>query len=353
MLSGCLLSSVTHLLLFFFKKKFNVVLVLCFSCVCVSFIVSKDSSLQPITLQPTFCNVHGNQHDLMAGKFYKTGASHGRKFFKDEEPEAVWDDYGLVIDMSPYRLDVAADAIGPIEPMDEHEDSAAILHTLSQLDKPTKVITLHADIQVQCQFHRVDFEGRTDGESMKRIMEHVKPRNLVLVHGAPDTTKSFASFCRESLGIENIIMPHYGQPVEITSGRNIFQVKLREALVSALELHEAGDYRVAWVDGIMTKGVMANAADHAIVDMDAGMPELGIDEEPDTHDVVFVGDLRLSDFKRILIEAGYDAQFSRGMLVINDTVAIVKSSGGLSIEGPFCPDYLAVRDLLYSQFAIA
>lgn len=33
-----------------------------------------------------------------------------------------------------------------------------------------------------------------------------------------------------------------------------YQVKLREALVSGLQLQSTGDFQVAWVDGIMAKG---------------------------------------------------------------------------------------------------
>lgn len=47
------------------------------------------------------------------------------------------------------------------------------------------------------------------------------------------------------------------------------------------------------------------------------------------------------------------AQFNRGMLVVNDTVAIVKRSGGLTLDGPLCEEYLAIRNILYNQFAIA
>ncbi|EGD82130.1 hypothetical protein PTSG_02804 [Salpingoeca rosetta] len=274
------------------------------------------------------------RHDLLAFTASKAGPVQRRRnaVFPEDTHTMDWDDYGLKVDMSRYRIEVVPEAPEPAAEtaMDQREDSSAILTAL--LEKPTKVVEHVVEISLKCKVHRFDVEGRTDGESMKRIMEHVKPRNLVLVQGPPAETKTFAEFCQSKLGIENIVTPAFGRPVEITSGRNIFQVKLREALVSALDLRRAGDYEVAWVDGVMAKGIKPAAPEGeggdgeggngeggedadagsltSNIDMDAGVPELGVDEEPEPHDVVFVGDLRLSDFKRLLIDEGYEPPFS-------------------------------------------
>ncbi len=69
------------------------------------------------------------------------------------------------------------------------------------------------------------------------------------------------------------------------------------------------------------------------------------------HDTVFVGDVRLPEFKKLLNEAGMDADFSRGQLICNDRICVKKDKDGWIIDGPLCPDYYKVRDLLYKQFA--
>ena len=56
----------------------------------------------------------------------------------------------------------------------------------------------------------------------------------------------------------------------------------------------------------------------------------------------------------LLIDCGCpQAHFNRGMLVVNDVVAIVKSASGITVDGPLCLEYMAIRELLYSQFAVA
>ncbi|KAG9319398.1 hypothetical protein KVV02_004086 [Mortierella alpina] len=75
------------------------------------------------------------------------------------------------------------------------------------------------------------------------------------------------------------------------------------------------------------------------------------------HKPVFVGDLKLTEFKnRVLKQAGIEAEFmGEGVLVCNGVVAIrkVDQTGQILLEGsPMSSDYYQVRKLLYKQFAI-
>lgn len=75
------------------------------------------------------------------------------------------------------------------------------------------------------------------------------------------------------------------------------------------------------------------------------------------HQPVFVGDIRLTEFKdRVLKQAGIEAEFMvEGVLVCNGVVAVrkVKETGQILLEGsPMSNDYYEVRRLLYSQFAL-
>jgi cleavage and polyadenylation specificity factor subunit 2 len=75
------------------------------------------------------------------------------------------------------------------------------------------------------------------------------------------------------------------------------------------------------------------------------------------HQPVFVGDIRLTEFKnRVLRQAGIEAEFmGEGVLVCNGVVAVrkVEETGQILLEGsPMSNDYYEVRRLLYSQFAL-
>jgi cleavage and polyadenylation specificity factor subunit 2 len=52
---------------------------------------------------------------------------------------------------------------------------------------------------MDAQVMMIDFEGRADGYSMRNIITHLAPRNLILVHGSRDATQHLASSCQKEL----------------------------------------------------------------------------------------------------------------------------------------------------------
>ena len=62
---------------------------------------------------------------------------------------------------------------------------------------------------------------------------------------------------------------------------------------------------------------------------------------------------KLSDFKLHLLKAGFTAEFSGGVLIINSCIAVKRNAAGkVTMEGMIGPDYYRVRELLYDQYAI-
>lgn len=71
------------------------------------------------------------------------------------------------------------------------------------------------------------------------------------------------------------------------------------------------------------------------------------------HVAVFVNDPKLSDLKQLLISHGYHAEFSAGVLYINNCVSIRRNEAGrFHVEGAASPDYYRIRNIIYGQFAI-
>ncbi len=46
-------------------------------------------------------------------------------------------------------------------------------------EKPTKYVTEMRNLILKAKVLQIDFEGRSDGESMKKIISNIKPKNLV------------------------------------------------------------------------------------------------------------------------------------------------------------------------------
>ena len=47
------------------------------------------------------------------------------------------------------------------------------------IEKPTKYVTEMRNLILKAKVLQIDFEGRSDGESMKKIISNIKPKNLV------------------------------------------------------------------------------------------------------------------------------------------------------------------------------
>ena len=71
------------------------------------------------------------------------------------------------------------------------------------------------------------------------------------------------------------------------------------------------------------------------------------------HQAVFVNDPKLSDLKQLLATSGFHAEFSAGVLYVNNIACIRRNEAGrFHVEGCACDDYYRIREIVYAQFAI-
>ena len=75
----------------------------------------------------------------------------------------------------------------------------------------------------------IDYEGRSDGDSIKKIINQMKPRQLVIVHGPPDASADLAESCRASSKDIKVYTPKLQETVDATSETHIYQVRGRAA----------------------------------------------------------------------------------------------------------------------------
>lgn len=49
-----------------------------------------------------------------------------------------------------------------------------------------------------CKVEFIEFEGRSDGESIKKLLAQIKPKQLVIVHGSPANTRHLAEYSEQN-----------------------------------------------------------------------------------------------------------------------------------------------------------
>ena len=53
-------------------------------------------------------------------------------------------------------------------------------------------------VKILCKVEFIDFEGRSDGESVKKILSQIKPKQLVIVHGSAAATRHLSEYCQKN-----------------------------------------------------------------------------------------------------------------------------------------------------------
>ncbi|XP_076979501.1 cleavage and polyadenylation specificity factor subunit 2 isoform X2 [Tamandua tetradactyla] len=265
-------------------------------------------------------------------------------------------------------------------------------------DVPTKCISTTESIEIKARVTYIDYEGRSDGDSIKKIINQMKPRQLIIVHGPPEASQDLAECCRAFGGKDiKVYMPKLHETVDATSETHIYQVRLKDSLVSSLQFCKAKDAELAWIDGVLDMrvskvdtGVILEEgelkddgedsemqvdapSDSSVIAQQKAMKSLFGEDEKETgeeseiiptleplpphevpgHQSVFMNEPRLSDFKQVLLREGIQAEFVGGVLVCNNQVAVRRTeTGRIGLEGCLCQDFYRIRDLLYEQYAI-
>ncbi|KAI8820645.1 beta-lactamase-like protein [Fimicolochytrium jonesii] len=312
-----------------------------------------------------------------AGGFFKQSQSY--RMFPISEPRKRVDDYGEQIDPAVYMRGEYQYAMQQAE-----ETEASRVQEPMELEKlrqeedpiPFKFIAFESAIDVRCRVVYIDFEGRSDGRSIKNILPQVAPRKLILVRGSEESTQNLESYCLEAENLTNdVYSPHVGECINVSAATNIYQVRLTDSLVSSLKMTELADYQLAYVSGLVRfpeteVGVGSSGSEAMEIDIPSnarpaslGIPVLDVmpADMQQHHRPVIVGDVKLSEFRRLLQNEGLSTEFVSGVLMVRsagkekdaDPVIVSRAMAGrLALEGSIGELYYRVRDLLYKQHAL-
>ncbi|CAH2225136.1 cleavage and polyadenylation specificity factor subunit 2-like isoform X2 [Pelobates cultripes] len=235
-------------------------------------------------------------------------------------------------------------------------------------DVPAKCVSTTEPLEIKARVTYIDYEGRSDGNSIKKIINQMKPRQLVILHGPPDARRNLAEACRAFGGKDiKVYIPKLHETVNATSETHIYQVRLKDSLVSSLKFCKAMDTELAWIDGvldmwvskvdtgvILEEGELKDDREDSVMQVNPPGSDANIlaqqkvikslfgDDDKDFteetkiiltleplpsnevpgHQSVFMNEPRLSDFKQVLLREGIQAEFVGGMLIYNNMVAV-------------------------------
>ncbi|RCN36652.1 RNA-metabolizing metallo-beta-lactamase [Ancylostoma caninum] len=284
------------------------------------------------------------------------------------EEKVKWDVYGEKYRPEDYTVSkLRVHLPVPQEIIKEADDPTANMAVPVIDDAPTKCITVIEKIEVSCNVEYIEFEGRSDGESVKKLIAQMKPKQLILVHGSAQATRHLAQHCYDNnIAQGHIFTPSVGDIVDATVASHIYRILLNDELFESLEFIKVKDADLAWIDAQITarpSEVGVERDDGMEVDQpaDAHLSDQHIDKcmlsalsgEAPFRDVVYVNDPKLSEMKQLLLNMGFSAEFSSGVLYIGGVISIRRNEAGrFHIEGCVGPLYLRLRDIILEQFMV-
>lgn len=75
-----------------------------------------------------------------------------------------------------------------------------ILIDVLPVEKPTKCVVSRKLVKIKAQIQFIDFEGRSGGESMLKILSQLRPRRVIVVRGPLKAAEAVAKHCEQNIG---------------------------------------------------------------------------------------------------------------------------------------------------------
>jgi cleavage and polyadenylation specificity factor subunit 2 len=164
-------------------------------------------------------------------------------------------------------------------------------------------------------------------------------------------------------GPKAVYTPALAETLDVTEASNLFRMHLKGNFMESLKFIDIADmnYSISYLEGIIMIPPKELGDDNKWVQPEPYVDVLPQSAQSRGHKANFIGDVKLSNFRQILHEAGLRAEFKGGALVVNGSVAIWKdsenanstdNSNNIHIDGALSEDYVKVRELLHAQFHI-
>ncbi|CAF1481416.1 unnamed protein product, partial [Adineta steineri] len=151
--------------------------------------------------------------------------------FPYKEEKYVYNDYGEIINPNDYMIIETKSSIKNNNPP-QPQPSTILFKTLRE----------KRELKINAKVLYVDFEARSDRESIGKLLNQIKPKNLILIHSTQDCIEQLEKYCTTRQIVQGkIFAPCVGEIVDATTERNLYQIKLKDSLLSSIKFVKTRD----------------------------------------------------------------------------------------------------------------
>lgn len=274
--------------------------------------------------------------------------------YEYKEPVKNFDDYGEIVDIEMLQELVQKQSAFMMEdPYFNAHTQAGARTPVTPVVVPSKTVLEKRVLKIESEVAFIDFEGLSDGRSLKNIISKIKPRKLCLINGSEQCKDELMKYCvKENVcKKDSIYTPKANELVDVTSETSRFRVmavhpSLAKALSFPFQKSIGGfEYELGYAD-VLVKIDYAQSSLPVLLPAPADMIK--------GHSAVFLGDLGLSDMKKLLNQKAIKADIINGVIVCSGGAVNIRkvTKTRISIQGALCDDYFKIRKLLYGFFEI-
>ena len=252
---------------------------------------------------------------------------------------------------------------------------------------PTKVSTVPRRLQVLAEVTYIPgLEGRVGARAARQTVRALQPREVVVLggrkpegdsgdgDGKPTLTDEVALLAEAAksfaTGSKNIHTPSNGETAELAVGHAAYAVRLIDTPYQTAEEKQSSESKSDPLEpyeaklGACTVSLMDTVATGQKVALDGSIvlaPRLPLPTEDVPSVYLSDGEVLLTDLRAELIASGMKAEYSAhtgySQLVVNGRIIVRKDhqdtrTGRMSLEGPLCEDFYAVRSIVCGQYVV-
>ncbi len=254
------------------------------------------------------------------------------------------------------------------------------------------------NLSVRAAIMVLDFEGQSDGYSIKTIIGNIGPRELVIVAGSNEAVQTLTQGVKgDSLQVrerancphfpsalhpprspththmphahahahahahkhthpsslfppllQSVFAPQSMESVEVSSALlTSVSMKMSDDLMASIKLQKAGNYSIAWINAAVEQQASASGELQHVLNPVQRRARA-------SNAAAFVGDLNLGDLRQDLISQGIKTELVQGVLICDGLISIYRADdqNEITMEGPLSSLYYRVRDIVYSQYVV-
>ncbi|TBU05526.1 metallo-beta-lactamase domain-containing protein [Hamiltosporidium magnivora] len=244
----------------------------------------------------------------------------GDEMFPLKMPNKPYDEYGTLVSKTEDKV---------FEEIKETNDKIK-----EEIEIIEKIVWEKTALNLNFDKIFIDFEGFSDYKSIKTVLESINPSKLVFINENDEYSNFLYHYCKYNDSFSDVFLQQNKKPINLSSESHISKINLTEDF-SKINIKKIGnDFLGGFKGKIIQK------------DGNYYLEYIGPLEN------ICVGNIQMNVLKRKIVENGFKVEIKGNIMIIENSIKIIKNQNTYTIEGKITNLFIKIRDMFYENIAI-